>query len=95
MSNAQGQWAMTEHMVTEAGIGVAEFLIASLTVALGAWSLALRGVRADIKEVRSDWLAAMKDLTSEIAKMREEMANIANRLTRVEVEQAHQKRHDH
>lgn len=83
---------MDEHTMTEAGIGIAEFLLASLTVAFGAWSLALRGVRADIKEIRSDWLASMDKLTIEICKLREQLESLGNRVTRVEVEQAHQSR---
>jgi hypothetical protein len=83
---------MDEHLVTEAGIGIAEFLLASLTVAFGAWSLALKGVRTELKEFRGDWLKALENLTVEVGKLRTELAALGNRVTRVEVEQAHQSR---
>jgi hypothetical protein len=83
---------MGNDLVTEAGIGIAEFLLASLTVAFGAWSLALKGVRTELKEFRGDWLKALDSLTTEVGKLRTELGMLGNRVTRVEVEQAHQSR---
>ena len=72
-----------------AGLGWTEFLLAILSIAFGAWSAALNGARKDLKEIRIEFATGMTGLTNEIARLREELNGLGNRVTRVEVQQAH------
>jgi len=73
----------------QAGIGFVEFLNGALVIAFTAWSAALWGARKDLKDIRGDFMTSMANLTREITHLREDLNGLANRVTRVEVEQSH------
>lgn len=72
-----------------AGLGFSEFLTGILSIAFGAWSLALNGARKDLKEMRVEFADSMTGLTKEISRLREDLNALGTRVTRVEVEQSH------
>lgn len=85
-------------VVEQAALGLSEFLLATLSISFGAWSFALKGARADLKEMRDDFLKSMRELTGEIAHLRRDLNEIANRVTRAEADISHlqhTERHDH
>ena len=66
-----------------------EVFLGLLSVAFGAWSFALNGARKDLKEMRVEFIDSMTGLTREIGRLREDLNLLANRVTRVEVQQQH------
>lgn len=77
-----------------AAVGLSEFLLGTLSIAFGAWSLAIKGARGDLKEMSAQFMGALADLTKEISRLREDINNIANRVTRAEADISHLQIHD-
>lgn len=95
-------WAHTGEVSSSDGaaISVSQFLLGSLTVAFAVWSLAVRGVKNELKELRLEFTKLVQDVNNSVKEdvhilvkenhdSRLEISQLAARVIRNETEIMH------